>query len=785
MENTKIFSIDWSNRIKYENEREFDNSLFSDVYRKAEKYVRDIISENGRGKKSLEHEMYCNDENFNNIIPFLGERGMGKTSAMVSFALSLQESDKYESAGRKVRFYLLPRIDVGMMVKGENLLDIILAKMWTSFEVKMNHENGFDPLTENLKNSFTNVKKWYQIYVDSMKGVEKVTLTSTRELKELSKCLNLVDALKELIKNYLFYMRNDKSAENYMVITLDDLDVATENVYLIMEQIRLFLNLPNVIIFVSADIGRLFMHYTKFFAEMLLPNNLNILSTYEERGNPDQKEQIGRYVEGYLAKTFPHNRRIYLPEVSLLYENEYIIEDDSINQDNEKNIKKLEYKIIQDKTGILWYPFGRKQDVLYNESLRKIVNDLNELKDISQLGTDSAQTLLDWLIRKIEEYARNKTDYNLQKFVSEINGADCFYLGNILLDYAKDNVYGLSDITFRSREGYGKVLADIYDIYKYLEDGLNEKCRIVLLYFSILTSKKLLKNSGESFDKFYRGTMFSYILKNPNNVKIILRAPSENDDEADDQRANDVINPNDLRIDFELKQYKAEDICEEIKAQSETIYKSMMLTMLCCNNVDNLETIWKYEEKADYQEKLDSRSKREEKDEIFNGQKEKSGFSVIKEQNELSASIDYLLNNICNYEEFVQKFIKGLVHALESSTNLGDAENENIREKVSKYPCFRLDSYKKWKKKYQIKNMADFMPLRSAEIMFRIAEKISRFTMPEVTKTESHLSELTEQRIWLQMGIIVQELKNIDEYYGFKDEKRNSAKVQEAIDLFN
>ena len=71
MGDTKEFSINWPNRIKYEKEGDFKNSLFSDIYKKAEKYVRDIIEDNGREKRPPEQEAYCNDENFNNIIPFL------------------------------------------------------------------------------------------------------------------------------------------------------------------------------------------------------------------------------------------------------------------------------------------------------------------------------------------------------------------------------------------------------------------------------------------------------------------------------------------------------------------------------------------------------------------------------------------------------------------------------------------------------------------------------------------------------------------------------------------
>lgn len=776
MGDTKEFSINWPNRIKYEKEGDFKNSLFSDVYKKAEKYVRDIIEDNGREKRSPEQEAYCNDENFNNIIPFLGERGMGKTSAMVSFALSLQESDKYMSDKGRIGFYLLPRIDIGMLVKGENLLDIILAKMWTSFETKMNQENGFDPITENLKNSFANVKKWYQLYVESMKGKEKTVLTSTRELKELSKCLNLVDALKQLVESYLHYMQKDRAVDNYMVITLDDLDVATENVYMIMEQIRLFLNLPNVIVLVSADIGRLFIHYTKFFTEMLLPANIS-------NNNENQTEQIGRYVEGYLAKTFPHNRRIYLPEVSSLYENEYDIKDKKINQDSEKNIRRLEYKIIYNKAGILWYPFDSKQDALYNASLRKIVNDLNELRDIAQLD-DSAHAMLNWLIRKIEEFARNKMDYNLQKFISEMNAADCSYLGNILSQYSEVRSFGFAGNIFRNStdaesEGYGKVLADIYDIYRYHGNQADEECRIALLYFAILTSKEQLK-SPESFEKFYKGTIFQYILKRSKKsddfdyAQTIPRVPLE--DENNTERAEEVINPTELSIEAELKKTQNNDTYDEI-------YKAMLLTMLCCKNIENLQNMWNYREKTEGKEagettKKESKEKTDNNDGIIEEQKEPAGFTVAKEYNELTPSLDYLLNNLCNYEEFLSNFISGLSQAIQ----LTDDKDKAIIDAIKDNPCFRLEPYREWKRKYHIESMIDFLPLRSTEIMLHIADRVSRTTIPE--GATSSMADAATQRIWLQMRNIVQELKTIDNYYGFEGARSNALKVQEVIDIF-
>lgn len=790
MGDLKTFSIDCPNRIKYEDEWEFDNSLFSSVYQKAENYVNDIIQDNKKeDRKRKEGEkvetIYCNDENFYNVIPFLGERGMGKTSAMLSFALSLQKKDSCNNAKYGgTKFHLLPRIDVGMMVKGENLLDIVLANMWRTFENKMDGGcNKYDIKIEQVKSQFSDVKKWYQIYIDAMRDKEKVKITTTRELKELSRCLNLAESLKKLTESFLQYMQNDYD-NSYLVITLDDLDVATENVYLIMEQIRLFLNLPHVIILVSADIGRLFLHYTKFFTEMLLPDrkysNYSLLLGARET-IPD--EHISRYVEGYLAKTFPHNRRIYLPEVNLLYENEYEIKGkEELCLYHEKNVRKLEHKIIWKSTGIIWYPFGKKKDVLYSESLRKVVNDLNELVDITKSDKNgTSQLLLSWLARKIEEYARSKASYDFQRFVSELLGVDIEYLGDLLLEHDGGMSYNMPrNITISSLDtsesgGYGKVLADIYEVYK--TDKFNEKCRLSLLYFSIMMCK--MKQSQKHLNEFCNESIFRYVLKNgeidsdKQDVSISpLRVESNPipNKEEDKQRAEDIIKRDEFKIIFEPKKWDNDSILEEVKTQLSSIHSVMTTVMLCSNNKESLENLWQYEGKQE------NTVRESGSDELFDSGNIKPGFTLCKSYNGLKPSIDYLINNICQYRDFVGKFVSGLLKALKSASKINDNELQN---NIVKMEGFYLKKYDRWKSKYEICSITDFLPMQSTEVMLHIADHLVRYSMPE--ESQNFMSVVVAQRIRFQLDAIVKELRKIDNYYGFKGKESYADRVQEIV----
>lgn len=74
---------------KYETCKEFESSYFHEQYTQAITIVKNIIEQSNR-IQDMPNRLYQNQE-ICNIISFIGGRGSGKTSAMLSFAGELQD----------------------------------------------------------------------------------------------------------------------------------------------------------------------------------------------------------------------------------------------------------------------------------------------------------------------------------------------------------------------------------------------------------------------------------------------------------------------------------------------------------------------------------------------------------------------------------------------------------------------------------------------------------------------------------------------------------------------
>lgn len=90
---TIFIKLDAPYRIKYENIESFNDSIFSSVYAQASYLVREIIEKNEEyhNNKRKRGNRYRNQEQIYNVISFVGGRGIGKTSCMLSFAEYLKD----------------------------------------------------------------------------------------------------------------------------------------------------------------------------------------------------------------------------------------------------------------------------------------------------------------------------------------------------------------------------------------------------------------------------------------------------------------------------------------------------------------------------------------------------------------------------------------------------------------------------------------------------------------------------------------------------------------------
>ena len=519
MGNIKRLEFTCVNRIKYEKREKFEESLFADVYGRAARLAALIINENIRiaDEEPIDGD-FCTEERFNNNISFWGERGMGKSSAMLSFALFLKNYDHDKKDDRfhlmtekKPAFYVLPRIDAAMLVKGEYLLDIILAQMWTTFNEKKQEGLLRDSKANETQRYFEDVKNSYESYRKMISGEGKQEMTSVRHLKELSKCLNLKEDFKKLVDSFLECMLKQTGDIGFLVLAIDDLDVVVDNVNNILEQVRLFLSVPKVIVLVTADYGRLFLDCTKSFSERLI---------FKENIDNVETRQIRGYSEKYLAKIFPGNMRVHMPRINVAGGVDYNVKipDGSrlLNGVEETfDEKKLLFVMLAKYTKIMMYPFDVHKHFLQKTSLRAIVNELYELEKMSNMTeVERFEAACLWMQTALIEEGKTimgSREYSFAQSVMEgnsinetiieiltMNDRNIRFLNNQkkeLVGYDKETrLLGEEELT-----GYGQMLRLLIRLIESTGRSCEGFARFVLIFYSVQVAK-LMRNSSRSKD---------------------------------------------------------------------------------------------------------------------------------------------------------------------------------------------------------------------------------------------------------------------------------------------
>lgn len=361
-------------KVKIENKDEFINSIFSEVYEKANSILENQILKNENGNMSKEYN--------NNIIAFSGERGAGKTSAMLSFAKSL-DKDKYQ---------LLNMIDPSMLRGCIDILEIIVAQILEDFKNKLN--NGGDEVDELAKRElidlleriYKNLRILNQEKSDFYANEDINNLIDTASAMELKSTLNIA------IGKYLKIIKKEK-----LVLIVDDLDLNTSNHYVVLEKVRKYLIIPNVLILICFKKDQLLEEMTVYFEEP----------------------------EKYFEKIFPMDRVIDLPQGILEFylEDNYTVQDIFIKLLKEKvgdiNLSKMDEKLLLPTT-----IRSTINQLIYLKNLTNNNHDLNLIKFAELLISNSD------FLKSLNKYKMMSSSYLekenwikvLEKLDEKING---------------------------------------------------------------------------------------------------------------------------------------------------------------------------------------------------------------------------------------------------------------------------------------------------------------------------------------------------------------------------
>lgn len=216
--------------------KSFEGTLFPDVFSGCYKSVESIIR---RNLDCNQAETTVFEPFVNPIIAITGSRGSGKSSAMVSFAEYLKKNTIAQST-----FTVLPIIDATQFGKNESVIGNITASMYREYcyisdKLSVDRKREFVRLVKEVNNTAVmySTGEWFKCGDDLLQDSEKVG--------------NLRKRLHDLIRVYLSIRFESNSNNNYLVIMLDDLDMCSEGAFSIVEEIRKFLCMRNVVILMT------------------------------------------------------------------------------------------------------------------------------------------------------------------------------------------------------------------------------------------------------------------------------------------------------------------------------------------------------------------------------------------------------------------------------------------------------------------------------------------------------------------------------------------------------
>lgn len=359
-EKIPVLRVNGISDIHYEKHVDFETSIHRKAYKKACSITEEIIGETknseyvyspreDHGRSDFRGSDFRNREQVCNILFFTGEKGTGKTSTMLSFMEYLKDYHRiirrdrgmWETFSLGARqssqpflqhnppqpymFTGIEYIDASALTdKEDDILGNVLSKMVSKW--KYEDERGKYQNSGIVKGIDYDYKK-HQMYLQCAELFDRLKAVKSKEnvmendsdmfiesMESLSFSWNLKNSFQKLVQSYLDIMVYPDSGDeinrenHYLVISIDDIDMNVQYGFMLLEQIRKYLMVPNVLVLMSANYEQLekicYNHYLKEFEE--------ITKFDKNMGKGDNISYLRKISREYLEKMVPVQRRIEL-----------------------------------------------------------------------------------------------------------------------------------------------------------------------------------------------------------------------------------------------------------------------------------------------------------------------------------------------------------------------------------------------------------------------------------------------------------------------------------------
>lgn len=367
-------------RIETINNDTIESSLFSDQYKKTLSVLNERFTfmtqtpDNGSDKTNP----------LNNIISFIGDRGSGKTSCMMSIANLLNEGSKsfiqhsYGSLA-KYSFYCVDMIDPAFFDDNHNVIELFLANLLRAYQ-DIKRKKGC--CRSNEKKDSDLLAKFACAQKTMSEMIEKPInhFDELENLQRLSAGIRLGENIRNLVDAFISYIDLEKGV---LIIPIDDIDLNSNMAAEMLEQIRKYLIHPNIIILLSVKLDQLAM--TKLLRIQKDYEALNPTMGSRKRGISVFDEMV----DAYLTKTLPHSQRIYMPDGSSYFEHQVsIIGCDGKIKESFDTVRQMVLELIYRKTRYLFYNYESRTSFIVPDNLRQLRHLIGLLYSMNDYWTE-------------------------------------------------------------------------------------------------------------------------------------------------------------------------------------------------------------------------------------------------------------------------------------------------------------------------------------------------------------------------------------------------------------
>lgn len=401
-------------KAQIKNNIETDDSFF-DQYRQAARLLESLLLAQRNNSDALSENVFSSTKDYrehnNNIIAFCGDRGYGKTSVMLSFLEHVKNVScgiskesclfSHDSIVKETVISDTIYIEPSTLENEHNILDLLLANMFQNVKHKIEQNSNCVSLDKKnyLLQCFQNVYRTVSLIKDSKSMLEKEfdDEGDLSKLSRMSESIRLKPMFMQLLQAYLSFMcsnnHSKNTVNNVVIIAIDDLDISFSNAYTIAEQIRKYLIIPGLVIFMAIKIPQL-----QFCIE-----EYNIRHFQMYMNLKDQKSYVLDDIKNlsykYIAKLIPLAHRVLLSKLGDI--RDVVLYEGGKTCDNP--IEHMD-EVLSQKTGThLLDCLGSHSPVMV-DNLRDFINVMSIIRSFDSPLTKSGEFNPEILMKNIEKY---------------------------------------------------------------------------------------------------------------------------------------------------------------------------------------------------------------------------------------------------------------------------------------------------------------------------------------------------------------------------------------------